>query len=61
MPLYMVTFGYGKFSCISEGLSFLDGGNVPFFGLLSLIVNLIVKLKQVNVGSGSCIFGALHS
>jgi len=35
----------------------MDGGNTPFIGLLSPIV----KPKHVNVGNGSCIFGALQN
>jgi len=33
-----------KFSCIREALSFVDGGNTPFIGLLFLIG----ERKQVN-------------
>ena len=39
-----------KFLYIREALSFLDGGNAPFIGL----VFLIGELKQVNASNESC-------
>ena len=45
-----------KFSYLRESLSFLDGGNAPFIGLLFLIG----ELKQVNSSIVSCTFGALR-
>jgi len=45
-----------KFSCIRKALSFLNGGNAPFIGLLFLIG----ELKQVNPSNESCTFWALR-
>ena len=60
MMVYTLLWGniwvYGKFSCLREALSFMDGGNAPFIESLYLIDNL----NQMNAGNESCILRVLQ-